>query len=76
MLVQIYILNLGLKHFTSKRLLPLYQGYIVIGSLSGIIFFKEYDRMNVLQWIFYSLGLLFIISGLVNLIFLSNNEKK
>lgn len=76
MLVQIYILNLGLKHFTSKRLLPLYQGsFIIIGSLCGIIFFKEYDKMNVLQWIFYSLGLLFIISGLVNLIFLSKNEK-
>lgn len=43
---QIIILNQGLKHYSSLHMLPLYQRtFILIGSITNVIFFHEYNNM-------------------------------
>lgn len=72
---QIYILHRGLRYFTAKQLLPLYQGtFIVVGSISGVLFFEEFKRMQTFQWILYPIGLVFIVGGLVYLTILSKHD--
>lgn len=46
---QLFPLNQAMKHFNAIHVLPLYQGsFILTGSISSIIFFKEYQRLTVL----------------------------
>lgn len=72
---QIYILHRGLRYFTAKHLLPLYQGtFIVVGSVSGVLFFEEFKRMKTFQWILYPIGLVFIVAGLTYLTMLSKHD--
>lgn len=45
---QLYPLNQAMKYFNAIHVLPLYQGsFILTGSISSIIFFKEYQRLTV-----------------------------
>lgn len=46
---QLIPLNQAMKHFQAISVLPLYQGsFILTGSLTGVIFFKEYYRLTVI----------------------------
>lgn len=72
---QIYILHKGFKYFSAKQLLPLYQGtFIIVGSISGVLFFEEHKRMVLYQWILYPIGLLFVLAGLAYLTALSKHD--
>lgn len=72
---QIYILHRGLRYFSAKQLLPLYQGtFIVVGSISGVLFFEEFKRMKTYQWVLYPIGLVFIVAGLAYLTALSKHD--
>lgn len=47
---QLFPLNKGLKYYDALLMLPLYQGsFIIIGSVSGILFFEEYKKLEVIQ---------------------------
>lgn len=63
---QVYFLNEGLKRYPSLHVLPLYQGIIIlVGSITGVIFFNEHSRMETYQFIIYPFGIIFTIIGLV-----------
>lgn len=63
---QIVILNQGLKHYPSLHMLPLYQGtFILIGSITSVIFFHEYNNMKLFQFIIYPFGIILTIYGLI-----------
>lgn len=61
----ILIMNEGLKRYESIYILPLYQGsFILSSSISGIIFFKEFNNIVDISAIYhYIFGILWCLFG-------------
>lgn len=73
---QVLVLNRGLKYYPSLHMLPLYQGtFIVVGSISGIVFFGEYNRMIEWQWVVYPIGMVLTVIGLFYTALLSKRDE-
>ncbi|KAK8802875.1 hypothetical protein WA171_006546 [Blastocystis sp. BT1] len=61
----IIALNAGLKRYEAMYIIPLYQGsFIIIGSISGILFFNEMQTATFLQIAVYIAGICLNLIGL------------
>ncbi|KAE8895676.1 hypothetical protein PF005_g145 [Phytophthora fragariae] len=63
----IYVLDLGLREYDALYLVAIYQAFLIlIGSVSGVIFFHEISGMNALwQLIVYPLSIITTVGGII-----------
>ena len=62
----ITFLNAGLRHYSALQTVPIYQTYwMIIGTISGLIFFKEIDEMSNTAQAFFWIGILTSVIGIV-----------
>ncbi|CEG46858.1 conserved hypothetical protein [Plasmopara halstedii] len=63
----IYILDLGLREYDALYLVAIYQAFLIlIGSVSGVIFFHEISGMNSWwQLLLYPLSIFTTVSGII-----------
>jgi uncharacterized membrane protein len=62
--IHIKYLNNGLKHFDAMFFVPMFMvSLTVITSISGGIFFQEFVNFDLMQFLFYPVGLLCTVIG-------------
>jgi hypothetical protein len=61
----ITFLNAGLRHYSALQTVPIYQTYwMIIGTVSGLIYFKEIDEMSVQAQAFFWIGIVTSVIGI------------
>ena len=62
----ITFLNAGLRHYSALQTVPIYQTYwMIIGTISGLIYFKEIDEMSTNAKVFFWIGIITSVIGIV-----------
>lgn len=67
-LIQIRSLNRGLQLFDALYVVPIFQTFwILVSVLGGLVFFDEWEHFSALQAIFFPIGILLTVRGVVEL---------
>ena len=73
LIVQLMYLNLGLAKHDSITIIPIYQGLFLVNTMMvGGVYFNEFESLDVLGALFFSVGMVIIVAGLM---ILTSREK-